>query len=126
MQPFEMRHVVSFEDTNVVGNVYYVNHLRWQGRCRVVTVRCSCDYITELFAFDEIIVRMRPVSLTQSRLTMHFDYWRVKPGAEQLVAVGDQEVACMRRDGTRLQPAAWPASFAAAVERFADVEEVVS
>ena len=31
---FEYRHTVGFEETNIVGNVYYVNYLRWQGRCR--------------------------------------------------------------------------------------------
>jgi enediyne biosynthesis thioesterase len=133
-----MRHVVSFEETNLVGNVYYVNHLRWQGRCRelflreyapelidrlgkdlaIVTVRCSCEYIAELAAFDEVIVRLRLASLSQGRLAMQFEYWRVRDGAEQLVATGEQEVACMRRDERGLQAAAWPASFAAAVERY--------
>jgi enediyne biosynthesis thioesterase len=133
-----MRHVVSFEDTNVVGNVYYVNHLRWQGRCRemflhehapevverlgrdltVVTVRCGCEYLGELFAFDEVLVRMRLDAVTQGRMTMRFEYWRVDAGGEQLVARGLQEIACMRRDGGRPQPAPWPTSFLEAVERF--------
>jgi hypothetical protein len=26
------RHTVSFEETNVVGNVYFTRHLSWQGR----------------------------------------------------------------------------------------------
>ena len=30
-QYYEYRHVVGFEETNLVGNVYFVNHLRWQG-----------------------------------------------------------------------------------------------
>ena len=35
MEPYyEYRHLVGFEETNLVGNVYYVNYLRWQGRCR--------------------------------------------------------------------------------------------
>src|SRR5580704_15402219 len=101
-RPFEYRHVAGFEDTNLVGNVYYVNHLRWQGRCRemflrqyapelldelrsglyLVTVRCSCDYLGEAFAFDEVIVRMRLGQLQQSRVSMTFEYWRVKAGGE--------------------------------------------
>ena len=39
MKAFEYRHVVGFEETNLVGNVYYVNHLRWQGRCREMFLR---------------------------------------------------------------------------------------
>ena len=31
MKSFEYRHVVGFEETNLVGNVYYVNHLRLAG-----------------------------------------------------------------------------------------------
>lgn len=138
MSAYEMHHVVSFEDTNVVGNVYYVNHVRWQGRCRelflrehapalldalngrlsVVTLRCSCEYLAELFAFDEVVVRMRLASLAQGRLSMRFEYSRVGPRGEQLVARGEQEIACMRREGERLVPAPWPTSFAEAVERF--------
>ena len=79
MRSFDYRHRVSFEDTNVAGNVYFINHLKWQGRCRelfllehapelltrlsddlaLVTVRCTCEYLAELFVFDEVIVRMR-------------------------------------------------------------------
>ena len=31
---FELEHVVTFADTNVVGNVYFANYFRWQGECR--------------------------------------------------------------------------------------------
>ena len=34
MQAYEYKHVVSFDETNLVGNVYYSNHVRWQGLCR--------------------------------------------------------------------------------------------
>src|ERR1051326_8390050 len=70
---YEYRHVVSFQETNLVGNVYYTNHLAWQGRCRelflrdhapdvieqldgelsLATTSCSCEYFAELLAFDE-------------------------------------------------------------------------
>lgn len=139
MRAFEMRHIVSFEDTNIAGNVYYVNHLRWQGRCRelflrahapelverlgsdlaLVTVRCVCDYLAELFVFDEVNVRMRLGALGQGRVSMRFEYWRAGSGGEQLVAAGEQEVACMRRARGGLQPEPWPPSFVAAVEHFA-------
>ena len=44
---FEFRHIVSFEESNLVGNVYYVNHLRWQGRCREMFLRQHCPEILE-------------------------------------------------------------------------------
>ena len=36
MNVYEYRHIVGFEETSFVGNVYYVNHLHWQGRAREV------------------------------------------------------------------------------------------
>ena len=75
MKPaFEMDHVVAFEETNLLGNVYYTNHIRWQGRCRelflhehapemleeiqrglaLVTLRVSCEYFHELAPFDHV------------------------------------------------------------------------
>src|SRR5208282_2982394 len=33
-QYYEYRHVVGFEETDLMGNVYFVNYVRWQGRCR--------------------------------------------------------------------------------------------
>ena len=139
MPCYEYRHRVGFEDTNLVGNVYYVNHVRWQGRCRemflrehapqlledlarglsLVTTRVSCSYYQELAAFDEVAIRMRAGALSAGRLTMLFDYVRVHPdGREELVARGEQEVACLRRDGTRQVASALPAALRAAVLPF--------
>jgi enediyne biosynthesis thioesterase len=128
MRSFEYRHLVAFEETNLVGNVYYVNHLRWQGRCRemflrehapgvisqlrsglaLATTHCACEYFSELSAFEEIIVRMRLVSMIQNRLELEFEYWRaaVDGNGEELVARGRQGIACLRRtgDGTLPEP----------------------
>jgi enediyne core biosynthesis thioesterase len=127
MKSFDYKHVVSFEETNFVGNVYYVNHLRWQGRCRemflrenapgvlrdlrnglaLVTTRCSCEYLEELAAFDEVTIRMTLRDMGQSRVTMDFEYWR--GGA--LVARGEQQVACMRKENGVMTPAPLPAEL---------------
>ena len=139
MQSYEYRHRVGFEDTNLVGNVYYANHVRWQGRCRemflrqhapqvlgdlsrgliLVTTRVSCTYYEELFAFDEVVIRMRAGEVSAGRLTMLFDYVRVRPGGEEeLVARGEQEVACLRREGSRQVASALPESLRTALEPF--------
>jgi enediyne biosynthesis thioesterase len=124
MRAFEYRHVVGFEETNLVGNVYYANHVRWQGRCRemflrerapdvlkslrngfaLVTTKVSCEYLAELVAFDELIIRMRLGSLKQNRIDMLFEYWRRSGDSEELVARGEQQVACMHREGERMVP----------------------
>jgi enediyne core biosynthesis thioesterase len=107
--------------------VYYVNHLRWQGRCRemflrehapgvleelrnglaLVTTHCSCDYYEELAAFDEITVRMILRDLAQSRLSVDFEYWR----GSALVAKGSQQIACMRKENGGMRPSALPAEL---------------
>ena len=135
---YEYRHVVGFEETNLVGNVYYVNHVRWQGRCRemflrehapdvvaelshglsLATVRCSCEYFAELTAFDEVILRMRLAELVQNRITLSFEYWRSKGGQEELVARGEQQVACMRREQEHLVPAPVPPSLREALAAY--------
>jgi enediyne biosynthesis thioesterase len=136
MQPtYEYRHVVGFAETNLVGNVYYTNHLSWQGRCRemflrdyapdvigelqrdlaLVTVRVSCEYLAELAVFDELVIRMRLASHTQNRATMSFEYWRQQGDQEELVARGEQQVACMRRNGDSLAPAPFPKTLQAAL-----------
>lgn len=122
MKAYEYRHVVGFEETNLVGNVYYANFVRWQGRCRemfirdhapeiltqlteglaLVTTRVSCEYMAELVAFDEVSIRMRLGELSLNRINMHYEYWRLKTGDEELVARGEQQVACMHREGHSL------------------------
>jgi enediyne biosynthesis thioesterase len=138
MRSYEYRYVVGFEDTNVVGNVYYANHIRWQGRCRemflrdhapkmldeiegglaLVTLRVSCEYFLELAAFDEVVIRMRLGELSTSRMTLRFEYWLDKDPSEQLAARGEQELACMLRREGELEPVAWPVELTAALEPY--------
>lgn len=135
MRVYEYRHVVGFEETNLVGNVYYAHHIRWQGRCRemflrdhapsildalqkelaLVTTHVSCDYLAELFAFDELVLRMRLGALAQNRITMRFEYWRQHLQGEELVARGEQQVACMRRAGVALTPTPLPSALRTAL-----------
>jgi enediyne core biosynthesis thioesterase len=139
LKVYEYHHVVGFEETNLVGNVYYVNPLRWQGRCRemflrdnapevlkelgqglaLATVRCSCDYLSELTAFDRVIVRMRLGGVVQNRITLVFEYWRQSKTGEELVARGEQVVACMRREGEKTVPTAIPAALREALKPYA-------
>src|SRR6266478_5084291 len=115
---YEYRHVVGFEETSLLGTVYFVNHLRWQGRCRemflmqftpgltrefesglcLVTTRCACEYFVEVAALDEVIVRMSLEDVSQNRLSMAFEYMKTVDGEEVVVARGSQQIACMRRE----------------------------
>ena len=140
MRFYEYRHVVGFQETNLVGNVYYTNHLGWQGRCRemflrehapavigelsrglsLATVSCSCEYFAELTAFDEVLVRMRLAELVQNRMRLGFEYWRRTAGGDELVARGEQQIACMRREGGKLAPTPVPQSLREALAAYAE------
>ena len=137
-QAYEYRHIVGFEETSLVGNVYYLNHLRWQGRCRemflrqhcpeilhalerdlaLVTLGCSCEYLAELTAFDEVVVKMYLGEIVQNRITMLFEYFRQSEDGEQVVARGEQRVACMHREGRKTTPAQVPQALRAALEAY--------
>jgi enediyne biosynthesis thioesterase len=140
MRAFEYRHTVGFEETNLVGNVYYVNHLSWQGRCRemflrehapsvigelaqglsLVTTRCGCEYLDELHAFDELVIEMRLGMISQNRVSMQFDYYRLVEGQRVLVARGQQEIACMQRQARGMVPRPFPPPLRRALDSFAE------
>jgi len=114
MRAYLHRHTVTFDETNLVGNVYFAHYLHWQGHCRerflaehsplvlkelsagelaMVTVSCQMTYYEECFALEEIDVLMSLGSTQGNRVTMNFDF---KRGAT-LVARGGQTIACLRR-----------------------------
>jgi enediyne core biosynthesis thioesterase len=139
-----LRHVVGFDETNLVGNVYYANYFTWQDRCRLsfihelvpelvpqlraglafVTLGCRINFADELFLFDEVDVRMSLTELVQNRLRLAFDYSR----DGRPIARGEQELALMRREGTEPRPAPLPRELRAAFESIrapaADAAEV--
>ena len=134
MRYYEYRHIVSFQETNLVGNVYFTHFMAWQGRCRemflrehapdvvdelskglsLATVNCSCEYFVELTALDEVTVRMRLAEQVQNRIKLAFEYWR----GTELVARGEQSIACMRREGKGLVPTAVPESLRTALQAY--------
>src|ERR1700722_5488376 len=138
-QYYEYRHVVGFEETNLVGNVYYVNYVRWQGRCRemfllehapgvlddlrrdlkLFTIKSECEYLAEITAFDELSIRMRLEELTQTQIGFAFDYVRVSGAEEVLIARGRQRVACMRDAGGGSSPVRVPESLRLALAPYA-------
>ncbi|MFF0658406.1 acyl-CoA thioesterase [Micromonospora tulbaghiae] len=134
---YRYRHRVTFDETNLVGNVYFAHYAHWQGHCRehflaeqapsvlaalsdglaLVTVSMSVEFYAESHAFDTVEIEMSLVELNGNRITMGFDYRRVRtdgaPG--ELIARGRQTVAVMDRVDGQLQPAPVPADLAAAL-----------
>jgi enediyne biosynthesis thioesterase len=139
---FEYQHLVTFADTNLVGNVYFAHYVAWQGACReqflaerapevvhrlahdlaLVTVSCSCDYLSELYALDTVAVRMSLAGVDANRIAMDFGYFRVNSGPARLVARGKQSVACMVRQAGQLVPTDVPGELATALAGYAQDE----
>lgn len=109
---YEYRHTVETDETTLVGNVHFVNYLRWQSRCRerflkekapmalpedmrLHTVKAECEYFSEITTEDDLSVRMRLEELTRTELQLTFDYVRVRADGENLAARGRQRVACL-------------------------------
>ncbi|TQV86163.1 acyl-CoA thioesterase [Exilibacterium tricleocarpae] len=136
MAHFTYQHIVSFQDTNLVGNVYFASYLNWQGRCRemfiyehspsvlelintdlaLITLSCSCEYFDELVAFDKVVIEMNLVSKVQNRVKMQFNYFKSAEQGRKLVATGAQEVCSMLRRGNDLEPCALPAELEKALD----------
>jgi enediyne biosynthesis thioesterase len=137
---YSYRHTVSFEETNVVGNVYFTRHLSWQGRCRelfladhapevvdelrkdlrLVTLNVACDYFAELHALDAVEIQMLLAQLRQHRIKLRFDYLLHKNGATSLIARGTQEIGCMRQTDAGLVPTAVPSTLARVLADYQD------
>jgi enediyne core biosynthesis thioesterase len=134
VKTYDYEHVVTFDETNVVGNVYFANHLRWQGHCRerfladhapsvltslgelaLVTTRCSCEYYAQLVALDQVVVQMSLERIGRSTIAMRFEYLR----GEEVVARGSQEVACLRRENGGFAHVNVPDELRTALERYA-------
>jgi len=135
---YEYRHLVGFEETNLVGNVYYVNYVRWQGRCRemflrdrapavladlqddlkLFTLKVECEFLAEITAFDELSIRMRLEDLTQTQLEFAFDYVRLGNDGEQLIARGRQRIACMRGPNNDTRPSRVPEALRQALAAY--------
>jgi enediyne core biosynthesis thioesterase len=133
------RHRVTFDETNLVGNVYFAHYLRWQGHCRehfladhapgvlaalgdglaLVTVSCAAEFYAESAGLDQVEVRMSLEQLSGNRIGMGFDYLRIAPAGPELLARGRQTVACMRRRPYGLEPEPVPEELRRALDRFA-------
>lgn len=124
---FDLHHVVTFEETNLVGNVYFTNYFLWQGQCRemflhehapqtlaslragelrLVTAHASCDFADEFAAFDPVCVRMSLNRYIPFGLSLNFEYGRqarpapgTQGGGFEVVARGRQDIKFLHREG---------------------------
>ena len=132
MKKYEFCYVTSLQDTNVVGNIYFANFIAWQGKCRefflkekapdilkkvekneiaLITLSCSCNYLGELKAFDEVQILLSLNKVEGNRITMEFEYFKIVEQIRKLVATGTHEIGCFERVNDELQPIPIPESL---------------
>ena len=132
---FHFHHVVTLDETNVVGNVYFAHYVKWQGWCRelflaehapgvcrslvagelaLITTDCSMTYMSQCFAYDQLDVAMALSCAHTSRLGMSFEVSR--DGA--IVARGTQHVVAMQATDRGLAPVPLPDELRRALDRF--------
>lgn len=135
MREYVLRHRVTFDETNVVGNVYFAHYLHWQGHCReafladhapgvlhdvrsgvmaMVTVSCSMEYFVEVFALDLIDIGMTLRDTRGNRVEMDYEFRR----DGRLVARGRQSVSCLRRTGNGTLPVRVPDELSRALASY--------
>ena len=107
---YEYHHLVTFDDTNSVGNVYFARFFQWMGSCREVitaehypelvtdikrgfgfaTEFAHIDYAKECFLFDKILIKMKVTDLSRTRIEFTFDF--VDENKDSTIASGKQAV----------------------------------
>lgn len=133
---YEHSFVTTFEETNVVGNIYFANFVVWQGKCRemfmheycrdvieeineglkLITLDVSCQYIDQLYAFDEVVMHMNVEVAGAHRMMMNFKYYAQKDGERRLVCIGSQGAAAMKIIDGKLCQVSFPESMLDAIE----------
>lgn len=143
MPLFDYRTFVSFEETNVVGNVYFANYFVWQGKCReaflsqhaprvlddfkagygMITKDSSCVFHNEAFAFEKILIRMGLDKLSRTGISMGFDYYREDDGGGlTLLAQGRQTTLWISPEH---RVSMLPSHLYDAVKKFVDVADTM-
>lgn len=136
---FEYRFITTFEETNLVGNVYFANYVVWQGKCRemflheycpdiiteinngllLITLDLSVQYISQLYAFDTVVMRMSLESMSASRLQMTFEYYKQEADNSLiLTCTGTQATAAMKQISGKVVPVSFPDSVFQVFEEY--------
>jgi len=112
---FSLELTVYLKDTNAEGNVYFARYFEWQGMAReaffrkvfseaieafstgelrLITVDASVHFKSQLFLFDEVEIRVKPIRpkhASQASIDLEFLYVKKQSGEE--VATGKETLA---------------------------------
>jgi enediyne polyketide synthase len=109
----------SLEDANLVGNIYFDNYAKWQGRVRdlfffqaaphlyrggaasgeLMCRQLKVQHIREAMPFDRIHVSMGLRAVYENGVKLEFEYRRVNPdGSSEKLAFAEQDAVWVVRD----------------------------
>ncbi|MCK8522367.1 acyl-CoA thioesterase [Aquimarina sp. D1M17] len=128
---YEYNFNTTFEETNLVGNIYFANYIVWQGKCRemflyencpdvieeinnglaLITLDVSVKYLGQLRAFDRVSMHMTLEAQNESRLLMGFRYYKKENSQLHLVCEGTQATAAMKEINGKMVPVPFPESM---------------
>ncbi len=110
---FEKTFETTYEDSNLMGNIYFSNYFIWQSRIidqyfnkvepdyspgpdnkgELLCLDSSVEYLRHAEPFDKILVTMSLKYLYEQAVKFHFEYFQVDPaGKKEKIAFGDNEV----------------------------------
>lgn len=138
---FEYRHLVTFHETNLVGNVYFANYFSWQGMCREILIAQNYseiiqeikngfgfateyahnDFFNEAFLFDAILIKMTISDLSRSRIEFLFDF--ILEEKNILLARGRQAVVWIN---SQHRPSLMPEKLYRSTLEFFELSETLS
>ncbi|SFD99189.1 enediyne biosynthesis thioesterase [Actinopolyspora alba] len=134
---FDIEHTVTADDTDYARNVFFADFLKWQGHSRdrflmryapdfleelnsartVITTRCQCEYFLAVTVADTVSIRLSIPTVYFNLAILRFAYHLLDPdNNDPLVARGEQQVACVRRDENETVPTSWPREVLRAAE----------
>ncbi|MCB5165625.1 acyl-CoA thioesterase [Streptomyces bambusae] len=141
---FEYRHTVAFAETDLGGTADFVQHLRWQARCRQLFLRgtefgtavgddldtgrsglrlftqhVECELFEAVAALDRLSVRMRVADIGHTQFDLTFDYVKGAGQGGVTVARGRQRIVCLRGPAGAPVPALIPDALAQALAPYA-------
>ncbi|MBU2902973.1 acyl-CoA thioesterase [Maribacter dokdonensis] len=142
---FEYRFTTSFEETNLVGNIYFANYALWQGKCRemfikeycsdvvkeindglkLITVDLGLQFVSQLFALQDVVIRMSLEAQSEFRMMMNFEYYRSENEALHLVCKGHQSTTSMKLVDDVLTLVPFPKSMIDAVEQYKLIQQTI-
>ncbi|MEX2962327.1 acyl-CoA thioesterase [Microbulbifer sp. TYP-18] len=141
---FEHSFITTFEQTNVVGNIYFANFVVWQGSCRemfiqeycpdvlekinsglkLITLDVSCQYLDQLYAFDKVVMHMNIGVLGAEKMMLQFRYYKEdNSGERKLVCVGSQGTAAMQEINGKVRAVPFPDSMLDTIDSYDMIEK---